>query len=186
MSTVTIVGISGSLRQGSYNTAALRAAAQLAPAGVRVELGSIHNIPLFDEDLEAREGLPEAVSVLKEQIASADGLLLATPEYNCAIPGVMKNAIDWVTRPFADCPRIFGGRPAAVIGATPIKEATASARAAWLTTFGLFGCRVFERSMGLPEAHLVFDKDGTLVDDKMAKHLREFMAEFVSFIQQPR
>ena len=89
-----IVGISGSLRRGSYNSMLLRAAAELAPTGLTVETGSIHGIPLYDGDLEAQGGIPEAVRDLKERIASSDGLLLVTPEYNGSIPGVLKNVVD--------------------------------------------------------------------------------------------
>jgi chromate reductase len=108
-----ILGISGSLRKGSYNTALLRAAIEAAPDGTRVEIASIRGIPLYDGDVEAESGVPDIVRDLKDRIARADGLLLVTPEYNNSIPGVFKNAIDWLTRPPADIPRIFGNRPVA-------------------------------------------------------------------------
>ena len=92
----TILGISGSLRKASYNTALLRAAVELVPGGVRLESAGIHGIPLYDGDLEAAEGIPDAVAELKERVAAADGLLLVTPEYNNSIPGPFKNAIDWM------------------------------------------------------------------------------------------
>ena len=112
----TIVGICGSLRRGSYNAMLLRAAVELAPEGTSVEAGSIRDIPLYDGDLEAQQGVPAAVQHLKYQIAAADGLLLVTPEYNNSIPGVIKNAIDWLSRPPADIPRVFRGRPVAILG----------------------------------------------------------------------
>ena len=93
-----LLGISGSLRRASTNTALLRAARELAPADVEVVLHPLHDIPLYDGDLEARDGFPEAVISLREAIAAADGLLLATPEYNWSVSGVMKNAIDWASR----------------------------------------------------------------------------------------
>ena len=93
-----ILGIAGSLRKGSYNAALLRAAAAAAPEGARVEIGSIRGIPLYDQDVEDPTGIPEAVRDLKERIASSHGLLLVTPEYNNSVPGVLKNAIDWLTR----------------------------------------------------------------------------------------
>ena len=91
-----ILGISGSLRAGSFNTALLRAAQELAVPGVELELATLHGVPLYDGDLEAREGLPPAVQALKARVLASDALLLATPEYNNGIPGVFKNAIDWL------------------------------------------------------------------------------------------
>src|SRR5690606_20705444 len=112
-----IVGLCGSLRRGSFNAALLRAAAMLAPEGSRIDARTLHGVPLYDGDMEAAEGIPPAVAALKDAVAAADGLLLATPEYNNGIPGVFKNAIDWMSRPAADIARVFGGKPVAVIGA---------------------------------------------------------------------
>jgi len=114
-----IVGLCGSLRRGSFNAALLRAAAMLAPEGSRIDARTLHGVPLYDGDMEAAEGIPPAVAALKDAVAAADGLLLATPEYNNGIPGVFKNAIDWMSRPSADIARVFGGKPVAVIGASP-------------------------------------------------------------------
>src|SRR5262245_30816970 len=122
-----IVGISGALRQGSYNAALLRGAVDLAPAGLVIEIASIRGIPLYDGDLEAADGIPEPVRMLKDLIAAADGLLLVTPEYNNSVPGVFKNAIDWLSRPPKDIPRVFGGKPVALMGATPGSGGTALA-----------------------------------------------------------
>ena len=96
---ITILGIAGSLRQSSFNAALLRAAAAAAPAGCTVDIASIRGIPLYDGDVEEATGVPEMVETLKERVAAADGLLLVTPEYNNSIPGVFKNAIDWLSRP---------------------------------------------------------------------------------------
>ncbi len=126
-----LIGLSGSLRAGSYNTALLKAAAQLMPGEARLEIGSIRGIPLYDGDLEAT-GIPEAVVKLKDDIAGADGLLLVTPEYNHSLPGVFKNAIDWLSRPPADIPRVFHGKPVAVIGASPGGFGTVLSQNAWL------------------------------------------------------
>src|SRR3970040_1013151 len=100
-----IVGISGSLRTGSYNAALLRAARDVAPEGARVGIASIREIPRYDGDVETR-GIPEGVRVLKDLIAASAGLLLVSPEYNNSFPGVMKNAIDWLSRPSTDIPRV--------------------------------------------------------------------------------
>src|SRR3546814_267438 len=115
----SIVGLPGSLRRGSFNAALLRAATQLVPDGSRIDVHSLHGVPLYDADVETAEGIPPAVAVLKDAVAAADGLLMVTPEYNNSLPGVFKNAIDWMTRPAADIARVFGGKPVAVIGASP-------------------------------------------------------------------
>src|SRR4030095_1943844 len=96
---ITILGIAGSLRHSSFNAALLRAAAAAAPAGCTVDIASIRGIPLYDGDVEDATGVPEVVETLKEPVAAADGLLLVTPEYNNSLPGVFKNAIDWLSRP---------------------------------------------------------------------------------------
>ena len=101
-----LVGLSGSLRKASFNAALLRAAADLMPDGVDLTIRTIRGIPLYDADIETNEGIPKPVEALKDMIAEADGLLLATPEYNNSIPGVFKNAIDWLSRPPADIPRV--------------------------------------------------------------------------------
>src|SRR6187200_2552223 len=113
-----LVGLSGSLRQASYNSALLRAAAGLMPDGSELVVETIRGVPLYDGDVEENQGIPERVTELKEAVAAADGLLLVTPEYNNSIPGVFKNAIDWLSRPPADIKRVFGNRPVAVIGAS--------------------------------------------------------------------
>lgn len=105
-----ILGISGSLRKDSYNTALLRAAQSQVGPDVEFDIATLHGIPLYDGDLEQREGVPGPVTTLKERIMASDGVLLATPEYNNGIPGVFKNAVDWLSRPGSDIPRVFGGR----------------------------------------------------------------------------
>jgi NAD(P)H-dependent FMN reductase len=139
----TIVGLSGSLRAGSFNSALLRAAANALPAGTALEIASIKEIPLYDGDVEAAHGLPEAVTRLKERIVAADGLLLVTPEYNNSIPGVFKNAIDWLSRPPPDIARVFGGRPVGVIGASPGRFGTLLSQAAWLPVLKTLGTAAY-------------------------------------------
>ena len=137
----TIVGISGSLRRGSFNSMLLRAAVELAPADAKIEVGSIREIPLYDGDVEAEQGIPKPVQALKDQIIAADGLLLVTPEYNNSIPGVFKNAIDWLSRPPADIARVFANRPVALMGATPGGGGTMLAQTAWLQVLRTLGTR---------------------------------------------
>jgi len=134
-----LLALPGSLRKGSFNAALARAAAGLVPADVEIEVGSIVGIPLYDADLEAEQGIPEPVRALKERIVAADGLIFATPEYNNGIPGVAKNAIDWLSRPPADIPRVFGGLPVTLIGATPGAGGTMLAQAAWLPVLRTLG-----------------------------------------------
>ena len=112
---IHILGISGSLRRGSFNTAALRAAASLAPDDVKVDAFTLHGIPMFDPDGEARDGRTRAVLEFRTAIREADGLLIATPEYNYSITGALKNAIDWASRGGTDSP--LNGKPAAILGA---------------------------------------------------------------------
>jgi NAD(P)H-dependent FMN reductase len=171
-----IIGISGSLRQGSFNTALLRAASEVAPAGVTIDVHTIHGIPLYDADVENGPGIPEAVTKLKDAIASSDGLLLVTPEYNNSIPGVFKNAIDWLSRPDADIARVFRGRPVAIMGASPGRFGTTLSQAAWLPVIRTLGMRPWlDERLLVFEARKAFDQAGKLVDP----HTRERMVKFV-------
>lgn len=181
-----IVGIAGSLRKASFNAALLRAAAEVAPAGTVVDVASIAGIPLYDGDLEREQGIPAAVTELKDRIAAAEGLLLVTPEYNSSIPGVLKNAIDWLSRPAKDIGRVFGDRPIALIGATPGAGGTRLAQAAWLPVFRMLGARVWSgKVLYAANAAQLFDADGRLTDEKTRKALEELMARFASFLQAP-
>jgi chromate reductase, NAD(P)H dehydrogenase (quinone) len=177
-----LVAIAGSLRQGSYNASLVRAAAEVLPAGWELEVLSLRGIPLYDGDVEAREGLPEAVKGAKEQVAAADAVLLATPEYNNSLPGVLKNAIDWMSRPAADMRRVFGDRPLAIVGATPGPGGTILAQAAWLPVLRTLGVRLFTGGrLQISSAGKVFDAEGRLVDDATRERLRSFMAGFCAF-----
>lgn len=178
-----IVGIAGSLRNGSYNAALLRAAAEECPPDSVIEIESIRGIPLYDGDLEAAEGIPPRVAELKERIASADGLLLVTPEYNKSIPGTFKNAIDWLTRPPADIPRIFDGRPVGLIGASPGAFGTILSQNAWLPIFRTLGMRPwFGQSLYVGGTSKIFDPDGRLIDDAMRARLRKYVHGFIEFV----
>jgi NAD(P)H-dependent FMN reductase len=179
----TIIGISGSLRRGSYNTALLRAALELAPAGVAIEVASIQGIPLYDGDLETEHGIPDPVGVLKDRIAAADGLLLVTPEYNNSIPGVFKNTIDWLSRPPQDIPRVFGGKPVALMGATLGPGGTALAHAAWLPVLRTLGTQTwFGPRVHVSNAAKVFDADGHIADEAVRAAVTKHLAGFSEFI----
>lgn len=178
-----LIGLSGSLRKGSYNSALLRAAAGLLPAGSSLEIASLSGIPLYDGDAETEHGVPVAVTKLKDRIAAADGLVLATPEYNNSLPGVFKNAIDWLTRPPKDIPRVFGEKPVALFGATPGGGGTRLGQAAWGPVLRTLGTRAWNGPpLYVARAADVFDAEGTLVDEKVKKLLTELMAGFVAFV----
>jgi chromate reductase len=179
----TIVGISGSLRSGSLNAALLRAAAAEMPSGATLEVGTIKGIPLYDGDVEAASGIPAAAAKLKDQVAAAAGLLLVTPEYNNSLPGVFKNAIDWLSRPPADIPRVFGGRKVAVIGASPSGFGTLLAQTAWLPVLKTLGTNPwFGARLQVARAGDAFDKNGELVDERVREQLRKLLAGFVEFV----
>jgi NAD(P)H-dependent FMN reductase len=180
----TIIGLSGSLRRQSFNSALLRAAVELMPAGTTLEIGSIRDIPLYDGDVEADEGIPAAVADLKDRIAAAQGLLLCTPEYNNSIPGVMKNAIDWLSRPADDIARVFGGKPVAVMGASPGPFGTQLSQNAWLPVLRTLRTQPwFAGRLMVSRAGSVFDEHGNLIDEKIRGQLRQFVTGFAEFVR---
>jgi NAD(P)H-dependent FMN reductase len=178
---VRIIGIAGSLRSGSFNQALLRAAVEECPKQATLEIESIRGIPLYDGDLEA-QGLPSRVIELKESVATADALLLVTPEYNNSIPGTFKNAIDWMTRPPADVPRVFKGKPVGVIGASPGAFGTVLSQTAWMQVLRTLRTRpYYGELLYVGNATKVFDASGRLVDDAIRRRLRAYLEGFVAF-----
>jgi chromate reductase, NAD(P)H dehydrogenase (quinone) len=177
----SIVAISGSLRRASYNTALARAAISFAPAHAPIELLSIRDIPLYDGDVEA-EGVPASVVALKQRIAAAPGLLMVTPEYNNSVPGVFKNAIDWLSRPAKDIPHVFGNIPFGIIGATPGPGGTRLSQTAWLPVMRQLGVHpFFAKSVYLANAGDAF-VDGELKDEKLRKVVAGYVEAFTAFV----
>lgn len=170
-----VLALSGSLRRDSYNTALLRAAAAAAPQGVEVELyEGLASLPPYDADSDLGAG-PEPVQDLRDRIAAADALLVATPEYNGSIPGVLKNAVDWASRPFPGS--VLGGKTVAVIGASTSAYGGVWAQAELRKSLGVAGARVLEDGVAVPNAQ----EDGTLLDvalrDRLAALLAALAAE---------
>ena len=176
-----VVGFSGSLRRGSLNSAALRALTTLAPADLAIDIFDLSPIPLYNDDLRTNEGYPEGVQSFRDALKAVDGVLIATPEYNYSIPGVLKNAIDWASRP-PEQP--FDGKPIAILGASP--GALGSARA----QYHLRQCFIYLNGqvMNRPEvmigaANSKFDADGNLTDQGTADFLKKFLAAFADHIR---
>lgn len=180
---IHIIGLSGSLRKHSYDSGLLRASREAVPEGCSLTIGSIEGIPLYNADVEEAEGVPMVVEELKNLIASADGLLMVTPENNNSMPGVFKNALDWLTRPPKDRSRIFGGLPVGLMGATPGSFGTAFSQYAWLPVLRVLGTQVWSgRLMWVSGAMGKFDEEGHLTDDGVKGQLSKYMSGFADFV----
>jgi len=176
----TVVGFAGSLRRGSYNRALLRAATELAPSALHIVIHELDGIPLYNGDVEAA-GAPSSVVQLRDAIRKAEGLLIATPEYNHGVPGVLKNTIDWLSRPPRDS--ALNGKVAAVMGASPGMTGTARGQSQLRQAF------VFTNTYALlqPEvlvgrAHEKFDADGRLVHQPTRDFLATFLERFADLL----
>jgi chromate reductase len=184
---ITLIGISGSLRRASLNSALLRAAAGLMPPEAELRIETIAGIPLYDGDVEAEHGIPTVVSNLKDLIAAADGLLLVTPEYNNSIPGVTKNAIDWLSRPPADIPKVFGGKPVAIAGASLGGFGTILSQNAWLPVFRTLGADLWSGGRLLvSRATKVVDAKGDISDEVTRENIRKFVEGFARYVRQKK
>jgi chromate reductase, NAD(P)H dehydrogenase (quinone) len=164
-----ILAVSGSLRAGSHNTQLLRAAAEAAPAGVEVELwDGLGDLPLYDQDLDGPEP-PEPVRRLREEWGAADAILFATPEYNGSVPGGLKNAVDWGSRPRLEAP--LTNKTVAVVGASPGQFGALWAQADLRKILGVAGARVVGDELPVTRAHEKFDANGRLHDEELRARL---------------
>lgn len=178
---MNILAISGSLRKGSFNSGLLRELAKRAPQGTTVEIADIGVLPLYNQDREAE--FPSEVAALKAKIKAADGIIIATPEYNRSVPGVLKNVIDWTSRPYGDS--AWDGKPVYIVGATGGQIGTAVAQYALKTSMIYLNTRV----LGQPEFYLggagdKFDADGNIIDASTIEHVEKALAAFIAFISE--
>jgi chromate reductase len=179
---IKIVGLAGSLRSGSFNRALLRAARNLAPEGVRIEIFELADVPLYNADVES-QGNPQSVTALKEAIHGADGVLMVTPEYNHGVPAVMKNALDWASRPPGRPP--LDKKPVGIIGASPGITGTARGQNQLRQAFE------FTNSFCMPQpellvfkAHEKFDANGDLIDASTAQRLAAYLVAFSDWVRR--
>jgi chromate reductase len=178
---MNILGISGSLRKASWNTAALRAVAGLLPAGANLEIAEIGDLPLMNQDLEQNGTYPEPVERLRAKIRAADAILFATPEYNASIPAPLKNAIDWASR----ATNTLANKPAAIIGVSGGALGTARGQYPLRQTLGVLSVQL----LGQPEVFIggggaKFDADGKLTDAGTLEFLGKMVATFVKFAER--
>jgi NAD(P)H-dependent FMN reductase len=182
-----ILGLGGSLRDGSRNRALLDEAAALVPPGTELDLTQlavIGSLPLFNQDILERDGFPAGVAELKEALRGADGLLIATPEYNWGIPGFLKNAVDWASRPAKDIPHVIGDLPVALIGAGG-GAGTRFAQNAWLSVFRFLKMRPwFGQSLYIDHAHERFDQQNRLTDEPTREQLLAVVTGFAAHCAQ--
>lgn len=181
-SVLHVAAFAGSLRTGSYNAALLRNAQALAPDGMTIEILDLAEVPLYNADVEA-DGDPPAVTTLKEGIRAADGLLIATPEYNHGVPAVTKNAVDWASRPPRESP--LDEKPVAILGASPGLTGTARGQSQLRQAF------TFTNSFCMPQpevlvfrAHEKLDDEGRLTHDRTREHVLAFLAAFADWIRR--
>ena len=176
-----ILAISGSLRRDSHNTALLRAAEELLEPGDTLELWEgLREVPPFDQDLDD-EPAPAAVASLRAAVAGADAVLIATPEYNHSVPGVLKNALDWASRPHAS--NVFRGKPVAVVGSSAGLFGAVWAQAELRKVLGAMGARVVDLELPVGLAAEKFDEDGQLVDEATRASLADVLAALAAVVR---
>jgi chromate reductase len=175
---ITILGFAGSLRKGSYNKAILRAALELAPESVKLEIFDLEGIPPYNQDLD--NDMPEKVKEFKRKIKAADAILIATPEYNYSIPGVLKNAIDWASRPYGD--NSFEGKPVAIMSASPGMLGGSRAQYHLRQTFIFLDMYPVNRpEVMVPQAQDKIDANGKVTDEKTRQKIKELLESLVAW-----
>jgi chromate reductase, NAD(P)H dehydrogenase (quinone) len=179
-----VIGVAGSLRAGSYNRALLRAALEMAPDALRIEVADLIDLPMFNADVDAR-GTPTAVTELRILIRDADGLLLVTPEYNHGVPGVLKNAIDWLSQPLRG--NVLEGKPTAIMGASTGLAGTARAQSQLRQSFVLTNTPVMmQPEVLVGRAQERFDTGGRLTDEPTRRFLGLFLDQFAAWLVRQR
>lgn len=175
---ITILGFAGSLRKGSYNKAILRAAMELAPESVKLEVFDLEGIPPYNQDLDS--DMPERVKEFKRKIKAADAILIATPEYNYSIPGVLKNAIDWASRPYGD--NSFEGKPVAIMSASPGMLGGSRAQYHLRQTFVFLDMYPVNRpEVMVLQAHDKVDANGKVTDEKTRQKIKELLESLAAW-----
>jgi chromate reductase, NAD(P)H dehydrogenase (quinone) len=179
-----VIGVAGSLRAGSYNRALLRAAQEMAPDALRIEVADLIDLPMFNADVDAR-GTPAAVTELRILIRDADALLLVTPEYNHGVPGVLKNAIDWLSQPLRG--NVLEGKPTAIMGASTGLAGTARAQSQLRQSFVLTNTPVMlQPEVLVGRAQERFDTGGRLTDEPTRRFLGLFLDQFAAWLVRQR
>lgn len=181
---IKLATLGGSLRAQSWNRTLLEIAETLCQDQCEIVHASIKDFPLYNQDIEEAKGIPTAVEQAKAIMMAADGLLVATPEYNNSIPGVLKNAIDWLTRPPADMPKLFHGKAFALMGITPGGFGTLSAQTAWLPLIRYLKLRpYFANNLLISSGKQYFNEQGQ-ASDELVQKVKPFVEGFIDFVKQ--
>lgn len=185
--TTRLVGLAGSLRAHSFNRALLEAALETQPEDVALEKLIIDDVPLYNGDVEAASGLPDAIRTINAALARADGLVIFTPEYNASIPGVLKNTIDWLSRPDGDSPGPIRGMHVALLGASPSSFGTFSSQSAWLPVLRTLRMRLWVGNgpFYVPKAGELFEA-GAVVDADLRQRVADYIAGFAAHVRAQR
>ncbi len=184
MRKLKIVGISGSLREDSFNQMLIQALDHSSENSCLFSHISLRDIPLYNQDDEKEMGVPSLILEIQSQLVECDGLLIASPEYNHSIPGVLKNAFDWLTRPAEKIETVFRDLPVGIVGVTPGKGGTVLAQKAWQPIIQTLGMKPFRlSSLALSDAEQIFSRSGELIDEQVLGDVEHFMKGYTQFIR---